>query len=197
MTRNLRRATALLATTAVALTLAACALGVLAGCGSTPERGATAPTAPTAASAASAAASAPPSARSAAPQRVTLASEQLRLSELFRGTPVVFAMQSDGGLRVAVPLRYCFEPGSTAIKPPLAAVLDRLAKSQLNELTRLRVAAAGDAGAAAPAAALARSRAQGMIDYLAAHGIKPSRSTVYAATRVEGVEIVVAESAPH
>ena len=168
------------------------ALGVLAGCGSTPKPGATAP--PTAASAASTASASPSgSARSAAPQRVTLASEQLRLSELFRGTPVVFAMQSDGGLRVVVPLRYCFEPGSAAVKPPLAAVLDRLAKSQLNEATRLRVAAAGDAGATA--AALARSRAQGTIDYLAAQGIKPARSTAYAATRVEGVEIVVAEAA--
>ena len=172
--------------------LLAGALGVLAGCASAPKPGATAPS--TAASAASAASGSPSgSAGSAAPQRVTLASEQLRLSELFRGTPVVFAMQSDGGLRVVVPMRYCFEPGSNAVKPPLAAVLDRLAKSQLNEATRLRVAAAGDAGATAPA--LARSRAQGTIGYLAAHGIKPSRSTVYAATHIEGVEIVVAESA--
>lgn len=174
--------------------LLAGALGVLAGCGSLPKPGAVEPPL----SAASAGSASPGgSARNAAPQRVTLASEQLRLSELFRGTPVVFAMQSDGGLRVVVPLRYCFEPGSHAVKPPLAAVLDRLAKSQLNESTRLRVAAAGDAGAssATPALALGRSRAQGTIDYLAAQGIKPSRSTTYAAARVEGVEIVVAESA--
>ena len=174
--------------------LLASALGVLAGCGSLPKPDGTEPP-----MAAASAASAPPggSARNAAPQRATLASEQLRLSELFRGTPVVFAMQSDGGLRVVVPLRYCFEPGSHAVKPPLAAVLDRLAKSQLNESTRLRVAAAGDAGASSstPALALARSRAQGTIDYLAAQGIKPSRSSTYAAARMEGVEIVVAESA--
>ena len=174
--------------------LLAGALGVLAGCGSTLKSGATPMPMPPA----SAAPAAPPaspgtSGRNAAPQRVTLASEQLRLSELFRGTPVVFAMQADGGLRVVVPLRYCFEPASAAVKPPLAAVLDRLARSQLNESTRLRVAAAGDAGATAPA--LARSRAQGTIDYLAAQGIKPARSTAYAATRVEGVEIVVAEAA--
>ncbi len=170
------------------------ALGVLAGCGGTLKPGATStPIPPASAALAAPQASPGASARNAAPQRVTLVSEQLRLSELFRGTPVVFAMQSDGGLRVVVPLRYCFEPGSAAVKPPLAAVLDRLAKSQLNEATRLRVAAAGVAGATAPA--LARSRAQGMIDHVAAQGIKPARSTAYAATRVEGVEIVVAEPA--
>ena len=169
------------------------ALGVLAGCGSMPKPGAMPPPMP-----ASAATAVPApvggSLRNPAPLRVTLASEQLRLSALFRGTPVVFAMQSDGGLRAVVPLRYCFEPGSATVKPPLAAVLDRLAKGQLNQPTRLRVAAAGDAGASAPA--LARSRTQGVIDYLAAHGIKPSRTTAYAATRIEGVEVVVAEAAP-
>lgn len=168
--------------------------GALAGCGSTPKPGPPPPPSSTSESGSGSAAPGLPGASDRpTPPRITLASEQLRLSELFRGTPVVFAMQSDGGLRVVVPMRYCFEPGSTAVKPPLAAVLDRIAKSQLNEPTRLRVAAAGDAGAAS--ATLARSRAQGTIDYLAAQGIKPSRSTLYAATRIEGVEIVVAESA--
>jgi len=165
--------------------------GALAGCGSTPKPGSAPPPFPVSQAAAPAA---PDANDRPMPSRITLASEQLRLSELFRGTPVVFAMQSDGGLRVVVPMRYCFEPGNAAVKPPLAAVLDRIAKSQLNEPTRLRVAAAGDAGVSAPA--LARSRAQGTIDYLAAHGIKPSRMAAYAAARIEGVEIVVAESTP-
>ena len=49
----------------------------------------------------------------------TLASEQQRLSALFDGTPVVFAMQGDGSLRVEVPLRFSFAPGSSTVKPPL------------------------------------------------------------------------------
>ena len=52
--------------------------------------------------------------------RAALEAEQERLAGLFEGTPVVFAMQPDGSLRVAVPLRYSFDPGRHAVKPPLA-----------------------------------------------------------------------------
>src|SRR5690348_812753 len=69
----------------------------------------------------------------AAAPRPTLSEEQRRLADLFRGTPVVFAMQPDGSMRVSVPLRYSFDPGRFAVKPPLGAVLDRVAKSQRAE----------------------------------------------------------------
>lgn len=163
----------------IALFTGALLIGAVAGCATSPKP-ATTPSAP--------ATSAAPG---AAPVRVTLASEQLRLSALFRGTPVVFAMQSDGGLRVVVPLRHCFDPAGVAVKPPLAAVLDRVATSQRNETTLLRVSAAADPGATD--AALARGRAQSTRDYLVAHGIKATRLTVTGATHTEGVQIVVAE----
>jgi outer membrane protein OmpA-like peptidoglycan-associated protein len=153
--------------------------GLVAGCGSVSGP------VPAASAAPGVAASSPGLAR------VTLASEQVRLAELFRGTPVVIAMQSDGGLRVAVPLQFSFDPASAVVKPPLGAVLDRLARSQHNETTRLRLKAGSDAGAADPA--LARGRAESTRDYLVAHGIAASRITLAGAAK-EGVEIVVAEA---
>ena len=144
-----------------------------------------------------------------APARQTLASEQRRLTELFRGTPVAFAMQADGALRVTVPLQFCFDRAATVIKPPLAAVLDRLAKSQRDQSSRLRVAAAPDpakgagagagasAGGSAEALALARRRADTVRDYLEAQGIKANRLTAMSLAQVAGagVEILVLEAA--
>ena len=142
-----------------------------------------------------------------APARQTLAAEQRRLTELFRGTPVAFAMQADGALRVTVPLQFCFDRAATVVKPPLAAVLDRIAKSQRDRSTRLRVAAAPDpgkgagagAGGSAEALALARRRADTARDYLEAQGIKANRLTTMSLAQVAGagVEILVLEAAQY
>ena len=78
-------------------------LALLVGCGTTPS---TAPGAP-------------------AP-KVSLAAEQRRLADLFRGTPVVFQMQSDGSLRVEVPLRYSFDTGGSTVKPGLQPGSERV-----------------------------------------------------------------------
>lgn len=140
----------------------------------------------------------PAPAASAVPAHPTLASEQRRLAELFRGTPVVFEMQPDGSLRVAVPLHFCFDRGASTVKPALAAVLDRVARSQRHESTRLRVAAAPDPGGRGHA--LTRDRAESARDYLAARGIPAFRLSIAGAgvtpvARDEGVEIIVAEPA--
>ncbi len=134
-----------------------------------------------------------------APARQTLASEQRRLTELFRGTPVAFAMQADGALRVTVPLQFCFDRAGVVVKPPLAAVLDRLAKSQRDQSTRLRVAAAPDPGKAAGAEALAKRRADTARDYLEAQGIKANRLAMASLAQVAGagVEILVIDAAQH
>ena len=140
-----------------------------------------------------------------APARQTLASEQRRLADLFRGTPVAFTMQTDGTLRATVPLQFCFDRAAVVVKPPLAAVLDRLAKSQRDQTTRLRVAAAPDSSKGAGADALARRRADSARDYLEAQGIKANRLTVASLAQVTGagaasaagVEILVADAAPH
>ena len=155
-------------------------IAVLAACGTTP----TAPPAPSAPSI--------PAPGTPAP-RITLASEQVRLAELFRGTPVVFSMQQDGALRATVPLRYSFDTGAIKVKPPLAAVLDRLAKSQLQTTARMRVSAPPDPPARTPA--LARERALSVRDYLMAQGIAPTRLQANGAVQAEQVEIVVSDAA--
>jgi len=124
------------------------------------------------------------------PTRATLASEAARLSELFQGTPVVFAMQADTSLRVTVPRKNSFEPGSSKVKPALAAVLDRLARSQAQGTVRFRVAAPNDGDARTTA--LARDRALSMRDYLLGQGIGVSRlqaASVAAASDVAEISL--------
>ena len=104
-------------------------------------------------------------------------------------------MQPDGSLRVAVPLRYSFDPGRHAVKPPLAAVLDRVARSQRNEATRFTVSAPADPNGRG--LSLATDRASSTRDYLVARGIEPTRFSIAAIPRGDTVEIVVAEDAPH
>ena len=123
--------------------------------------------------------------------RATLASEQVRLAELFRGTPVTFAMQQDGNLRATVPRRFSFDAGAIKVKPPLAAVLDRLAKGQLQATSRMRVSAPADPEGRG--GNLARDRALSVRDYLMGQGIVATRLQATGATQTEQVEIVVSE----
>lgn len=127
-----------------------------------------------------------------APASAPLVTEQLRLAELFRGTPVVFSLQQDGSLRATVPRRFSFDAGAAKVKPPLAAVLDRLAKSQLAASTRLRVTAPSDPQARGPA--LARDRAAAVREHLIAQGIAAVRVQATVAAQSELVEIIVSES---
>ena len=126
----------------------------------------------------------------------TLAAEQQRLSALFDGTPVVFAMQGDGSLRVEVPLRFSFDPGSSTVKPPLAAVLDRIATSQRRASSRLLVIAPGDKRG--KGVTLGNDRAVSARDYLVGHGIAATRFTVSGVVEPDSVRIVVSENGtPH
>ena len=128
------------------------------------------------------------------PPRPSLAAEQKRLAELFKGTPVVFSMQADGSLKVDVPLSFCFDRGAFVVKPPLAAVLDRLARSQRGDTTKLRISAAGDTAASNPN--LARDRAASARDYMVARGVLATRVVLASGAPGEGVEIVVSDAAP-
>ncbi|MEP7099752.1 MAG: hypothetical protein ABI781_04540 [Burkholderiales bacterium] len=161
--------------------LAASTITLLAACG-TPQ-----PASPPLPPSSSTVQPAPGAARS------NLASEQVRLAELFRGTPVVFAMQQDGSLRATVPRRFSFDTGAVKVKPPLAAVLDRLAKSQLQTNSRMRVSAPPDPEARA--ATLARDRAGSVRDHLVAQGIVAARVKISSAVPAEQVEIIVSEAA--
>ena len=137
----------------------------------------------------------PPVPASAASPRVSLESEQRRFADLFRGTPVVFMMQADGSLKTTVPLTFAFDRGRFAVKPPLAAVLDRLAVSQRAERTRFLVAAPADPQS--KGLLLATERATSARDYLVGRGIDPSRFAISALGTGDSVVIVVADGAPH
>jgi outer membrane protein OmpA-like peptidoglycan-associated protein len=89
--------------------LAACASSGPPAGTATPPRGASAP---------------PP-----APQAAALAAEQKWLRSWFDGTPVRIDQQGDGSLLVEVPRDFCFDPGRSRVKPPLAAVLAKVAES--------------------------------------------------------------------
>ena len=144
-------------------------------------------------------ASPPPSTPRPAPRppptvahKAPLYAEKLRLAALFRGTPVVFAMQADGSLRVEVPLHFCFDPGRAVVKPPLAAVLDRVAKSQRGEATRLWIGAPSDPGSRG--VALASERAANTREYMVERGISATRFVVAEPAQGGNVRIVVADA---
>ena len=127
--------------------------------------------------------------------KATLASEQRRLAELFRGTPVVFEMQRDGSLRVVVPLTFAFDKGRFVVKPPLGKVLDLVAQSQRSEPSRFTVSAPTDPQSRV--LILASERANSTRDYLVSRGIAATRFTASEPTTGEDVVIVIAGAAPH
>lgn len=106
----------------------------------------------------------------------TLAQERQRLADLFDGTPVVLVIDRDGSLRAEVPLRFCFEPARAVVKPPLAALLDRLADSPATRGGSWIVAAPGDP--TSKDAALATQRARSVRDHLVGRGAAASKVAV-------------------
>ena len=124
--------------------------------------------------------------------RQVLAAEHERLSELFRGTPVVFSLLADGRLQVEVPLSFCFDRGRSAVKPALGAVLRQLARGQRELPTRLLVV--GPSDAKAKGLRLATERATSMRDYLVGYGVAATRFSVTAMARDQGVRIVVTDA---
>jgi len=77
-----------------------------------------------------------------------LAAEKHWLEDLFRDTPVTVSAAPDAGVRVQVPLRYSFDTGRDLVKPPLAAVLDKVAAS-LHRQQRAQLRVSAPAGARA------------------------------------------------
>ena len=135
-----------------------------------------------------------PGASSAAPVLPTLASEQKRLGDLFADTPVTVQRSADGRLRLHVPLRFSFDAGRAAVKPPLAALLDRLATSLRQQAGfSVRINASGDSRSAS-ASQLAHERSAATRDYLIAKGA-PANRFIEAGVLDEGVELLVSERA--
>jgi hypothetical protein len=94
-------------------------LTLLAACG-------TAPTGPAAASSAPSPAEQP---RPGQPPPNVLAAEVTWMRQLFDGTPVAIVAEDDGAMRVDVPLAFSFDDKSNAPKPPLRAVMDKVAQT--------------------------------------------------------------------
>lgn len=98
------------------------------------------------------------------------------MAALFDGTPVVLAIDRDGSLRAEVPLRFCFEPARAVVKPPLAALLDRLAASPATRGGNWLVAAPGDP--TSKDAVLATQRANSVRNHLVSRGAQASKVVV-------------------
>jgi len=123
-----------------------------------------------------------------------LAVERDWLQSWFGGTPVVIAQREDGAVGVEVPREFCFDPGRSTVKPPLAAVLDKLAQSLRRTGAHLPlVAAPGDAATASP---LALQRATQLRKHLLARGVSAAKIGTPTATAVAAVQLRM-ELAPH
>lgn len=172
--------------------LAACStIALIAGCKTAPQTQASSGATPAASQPPSSAKPAANAATKAAAAKANLAIEKLRLAELFRGTPVLFVLQPDGSLRVDVPLHFSFDSGKAVVKPPLGAVLDRIAAGQLHEATKLVVAAPADP--ASKGLELIGARAASVHDYLVARGLVDARVAVAGAAGAAVVRVVVSE----
>jgi len=62
-----------------------------------------------------------------------LAAEVTWMKQLFDGTPVAIASEPDGSMRVDVPMQFSFDDNSNAPKPPLRAVMDKVAASMARQ----------------------------------------------------------------
>jgi hypothetical protein len=153
--------------------LAALAVAALAaGCATTPS----APTGTVIHAPSATAPATPP-----APPPSPLESEVRWMRQLFNGTPVAIDTERDGAMRVEVPMQFAFDGDGAVVKPPLAAVLDRVAISMKRHPTsRVHVAAPGKSAAARSAA---------MQAHLKSRGVAPARIAMTAAKREEVVAL--------
>lgn len=95
-----------------------------------------------------------------APRASGLAVERQWLQAWFEGTPVRIVQLSESAFSIEVPRDFCFDTGRLAIKPPLAAVLDKLAQSlQRKPAARVELLAAPGDGQGTSSLALQRAEA--------------------------------------
>jgi hypothetical protein len=149
-------------------------LTLLAGCGVAPKQ----PPAPT--STATPAPAEPPP-RPGQPPPNVLAAEVNWMKQLFEGTPVVIVAEDDGAMRVDVPLTYAFDDKSTNPKPPLRAVMDKVAQSLARQASaKVQVATPGPA-----------ARGAAMRSYLMGRGVVSLRVLVLAPPSGDAVTLRV------
>jgi outer membrane protein OmpA-like peptidoglycan-associated protein len=161
----------------------------LHGCSTTPTPPPATPAPPVAAP------SVPTPSPSPAPRPSSLAVERQWLQSWFEGTPVRIVQRSETSFTIDVPREYCFDPGRSAVKPPLAAVLDKLAQSlQRKPSARVELLAApgDDAAAAAPA----RQRADSVRKYLLSRGVTSEQLGPATTTAAAAVQLRIALALP-
>jgi len=169
----------------------------LCGCASAPPpSSSSSPSAATAAAPGPAASTPPPT---AAQQRTaaasTLAVERQWLASWFKGTPVVVAQRPDGAVVIDVPREFCFDPGGDAVKPALAAVLDKVAQSlRRTPIAELHlIAAPNDASGSAT---IGVQRATRVYDFLRARGIAAGRLAKPSAASGTAVQLRMEAPSP-
>jgi hypothetical protein len=140
----------------------------------------------------------PPVAPSAAEQKTefaaALAVERKWLASWFEKTPVVIGQRSDGAVTIDVPRDFCFEPGRSAIKPALAAVLDKVAESMRRVPgAQLPLLAAPDDAQGTAKPALQRSTE--IRDHLRGRGVAATRLGKPSVTTAAAVQLRI-EAAP-
>jgi outer membrane protein OmpA-like peptidoglycan-associated protein len=125
----------------------------------------------------------------------TLAVERQWLASWFKGTPVVVAQLANGAVVVDVPREFCFEPGQDAIKPALAAVLDKVAQAmRRTAIAELHlIAAPADTGGGP---ALALRRAARVRDHLRSRGVTEARLAKPSATSGAAVQLRMEAASP-
>ncbi len=124
-----------------------------------------------------------------------LAVEQQWLLSFFSGTPVDIQRTDDGALVVTVPAEFCFYAKATIIKPPLAAVLNKVALS-LRRLPLARVtliAAPPDPGSSSNG--LAGQRAKAIAKRFRSFGILAERLVAGSAAADANVRLAI-QNAP-
>lgn len=103
------------------------------------------------------------------------------MKQLFEGTPVVIASEGDGSMRVDVPMKFSFDDKSNAPKPPLRAVMDKVAVSMARQAsTKVQLAAPGPV-----------ARGAAMRTYLQSRGVIGLRVVVLAAPQGDAVMLRV------
>jgi outer membrane protein OmpA-like peptidoglycan-associated protein len=134
--------------------------------------------------------------RPAAPAATSaLAVEKQWLQSWFSGTPVLIVQQGDGAVTVDVPREFSFDAGRSGVKPPLAAVLDKVAQSLLRTpQARLPVVAAPSDAGGAPALAL--QRATQVCTHLMSRGVPAARLGSPTVTASAAVQLRMQTPAP-
>ena len=129
---------------------------------------------------------------SAAEQRTAaagaLAVERKWLASWFDKTPVVIGQRSDGAITIEVPRDFCFDRGKSAVKPALAAVLDKVAESMRRVPgAQLPLLAAPEDGSGT--AKLGMQRSTEIADHLRGRGVTAARLGKPSVTTAAAVQL--------